>query len=345
MKAAVRKRSNSFDCIRIVAALAVLVSHQYPLTGRQEPHIFNFLTVGSLAVLVFFCLSGYLVSQSWARDPHIGRFILRRLLRIVPALAVVLFVSTFILGPLVTNLTFSEYVFGLWDCFKFLIVHLHYRLPGVFANNPFPVANAANGSLWTIPIEVAWYGILLITGVAGLLRRKWLLLVATIAFASWAFSGDPTEKRVLINIFGASFCAGACLNAYREFWLRRPLTVFAILTALALVLYATGHQYPALFVLLPYLTIALGTADIPLLRNAGRLGDLSYGTYIVAWPTQQTIIHLTANQWAFGWSLSASIVVSLVLAYVSWHWVEKPALGLKHYLSPHRGFKPAFDRS
>ncbi len=51
-------RSNNFDAVRILAALAVLVSHQYALTGRPEPVVRGADTLGGLGVLVFFSISG-----------------------------------------------------------------------------------------------------------------------------------------------------------------------------------------------------------------------------------------------------------------------------------------------
>ncbi|WP_449425032.1 hypothetical protein [Rhodanobacter lindaniclasticus] len=53
-----------------LAAGMVLCSHQFALTGRAERRPFGLLTLGTLGVLVFFAVSGYLVAQSWDRDPH-----------------------------------------------------------------------------------------------------------------------------------------------------------------------------------------------------------------------------------------------------------------------------------
>jgi len=69
---------NNFDVVRVVAALFVVVSHQFALTGLPEPTFLNVHTLGGLGVLVFFSVSGYLVAQSWQADPHVLRFAARR---------------------------------------------------------------------------------------------------------------------------------------------------------------------------------------------------------------------------------------------------------------------------
>jgi peptidoglycan/LPS O-acetylase OafA/YrhL len=61
-----------------------------------------------------------------------------------------------------------------------------------------------------------------------------------------------------------------------------------------------------------------------------RLGDLSYGVYIFAFPVQQLGVHWARQQnWSFAASLFLSATVTLSLAYASWHLVEKRALRLK----------------
>ena len=62
-------RSNSFDFLRVSAALLVLYSHSFALVGLPEPTPMAGQFYGGLAVALFFAMSGYLVCQSWVRDP------------------------------------------------------------------------------------------------------------------------------------------------------------------------------------------------------------------------------------------------------------------------------------
>src|SRR5688500_9554072 len=134
---------NNFDALRLAAALAVLVSHQFLFTGRPQPEVAPGVTLGILAGMVFFSISGYLVSASWRHDPCLGRFLIRRGLRIVPGL------------------------FAAW----LLMAAIDVALPDGFTMNP--VAEV-NGSLWTIPFEVQCY--LLFAAGAVLIRSPALML-------------------------------------------------------------------------------------------------------------------------------------------------------------------------
>ena len=171
---------NNFDFVRLVAASMVLYSHHFILAGRpEEPKVFGIISFGHLAVVMFFSLSGYLVTQSWQSDPHIFRFAMRRILRIWPALAAAVIFCALILGPLVTSSPLIDYFEngGTWSYFKNLIIPRAFHLPGVFENNPYPLS--VNGSLWTIPIEVLCYMVLGAAGFLGLMKKRsvWLMAI------------------------------------------------------------------------------------------------------------------------------------------------------------------------
>src|SRR5262249_48958743 len=151
------------------AATLVLIDHSDPLTGRPgHPGPFGYETLGGFAVAVFFIISGFLVAASWERAPRVGAFMLKRALRIIPAYAVVIAFAVLVLVPLVTDLTLRAYFHDrlTWGYFRSLsFVEVWYSLPGVFAHNAYPLA--VNGSIWTLPIEVAMYIALAAFGLVG----------------------------------------------------------------------------------------------------------------------------------------------------------------------------------
>jgi peptidoglycan/LPS O-acetylase OafA/YrhL len=68
------------------------------------------------------------------------------------------------------------------------------------------------------------------------------------------------------------------------------------------------------------------------IRNYNRLGDYSYGLYIWAFPVQQSIAALIPGV-SVAYMIVISATVSIILAVISWHLVERRALNLKaHYV-------------
>src|SRR4051794_34755403 len=80
---------NNFNFLRLLFASLVILTHSVELVDgspRREPlqQLRLPWTVSHLAVDGFFLLSGYLIAQSWIREPHLLRFLWKRVLRIYP---------------------------------------------------------------------------------------------------------------------------------------------------------------------------------------------------------------------------------------------------------------------
>lgn len=333
--------ANNFDSLRLLAAGMVLCSHQFALTGRPEPHVFGLMTLGTLGVLMFFVISGYLVAQSWDRDPHPLRFAARRLLRIWPGLLAVTCIAAWLLGPLVTEVPLRDYFRSpvTWDYFAQLVFAVRLHLPGVFEHSPYP---AVNGSLWTIPIEVQWYGALLLAGMCRWLRprMRFFLLALVLLYAAYLYFKYDVQHNANAGFFGPDFgieygsffCYGVLLHLFQRVWSRHSLRLFAGLIVLAGVLSAFQQGYAGLYALLPFVVIRVGTWSTPVLRRFGRYGDFSYGMYIYAFMVQQWLVWLMGPRQPYWLGLLASMLCVLVCAVLSWHLVERPALNLKRYL-------------
>lgn len=333
--------ANNFDAVRLLAAGMVLCSHQFALTGRVEPRPFGLLTLGTLGVLVFFAVSGYLVAQSWDRDPHVLHFAAKRFLRVWPGLAVVTAVAALLVGPLATQATLPEYFQSpvTRDYFSQLYLGIRFFLPGVFEQN---VWHVVNGSLWTIPIEVRWYGVLLLTGLCGLLRKRMrlVLLALVLVYAVYIYVVFDVQHNPLARFplpdfgseYGSYFCSGAALYYFRDVWRNHAGWLTAVFVTAAALMVAFDHGYTALFLSLPWLVIRFGTSSTPLLRRAGRYGDFSYGIYIYAYMMQQLTISLIGANHSYWFGLIVSAACTLACAVLSWHLIERPALNLKRRL-------------
>ncbi len=180
----VSSRQNNFNALRLIAAVMVLVSHCFALTGRTEPFAsLSGQTLGELGVSIFFAISGFLIAKSWDTDPAPWRYALKRALRLLPALIVAVLVTALIVGPVVTTLSPSSYFANL-GVYRYMAENsvldtINGRLPGVFVHNVYP--DAVSGSLWTLPVEATAYVGAAALGVVGALNRRWVL--AAISFA------------------------------------------------------------------------------------------------------------------------------------------------------------------
>jgi len=327
------KHTNNFDFLRLFAAFMVLYSHQHALLGLSEPVLGNQFTLGSIGVGIFFAISGYLVMQSWERDPHILRFAIKRFLRIWPGLFVATIIAAFVLGALVSRLSVADYFQhpSTWRYLNNLRLRMSFELPGVFENNPYP--NAVNGSIWTIPLEVRWYLYLLIGGVLTLMRRRWIVLASAILLSAHYFAVYDAENNPDVAYsteFGLYFCVGALMWLYRDKWIMRRHTwaILAMLTGAQACFF--GQTRLGLLLLIGPLVVIIGEASTAYLRRFGRFGDLSYGVYIYAFIVQQTLASSFGYSLSFVAHLALTSVITLVCAWLSWHLIEKRALLLKN---------------
>ncbi|WP_237711947.1 acyltransferase [Rhodanobacter sp. 115] len=202
-------QGNNFDFVRLAAALAVLVSHQFALHARPEPLMFHYQTLGGYAVMVFFAISGYLIASSWAHDSNVWRFSARRLLRIWPGLICTVLLCGLVLGPLVTDLSAGSYFSDptTHRFFGTLLFHVSPFLPGVFPHSP--LAYIPNGVLWTIPIELRCYGYLAILGMIGVLRYRWVTLALLAGLSVWYYGIHDAEAvfaRTHQHLFEVEVC-------------------------------------------------------------------------------------------------------------------------------------------
>lgn len=340
---------NNFHLIRFIAASLVLYGHCYPLTGRGN---YDYLTLASrgifptshMGVCIFFIVSGYLVSQSLQNSQSIKSFIWKRVLRIFPALIVVLLLCTFVLGVFCTTLSFNNYLTSS-ETYKFLKLIKLYpfvqnSLPGVFENNP---EKAVNGSLWTLPYEVTMYIFLVVLQVIGIFKnRKLILTLFIVAFpisTYFIFNANPSRLIPLIHLtlieileFGIFFMVGTIMFLFKD---KIPLKFIYIVIAVFL-WFGLGYFHitnpitikTISFVALPYIVLYLANLKGQL-NNFSKLGDFSYGIYIYAYPIQQMIVNYnTANISILKLFLLSSLAV-LPLSIMSWYFVEERALRYK----------------
>ena len=341
----VRGRDNNFNLIRIVAALAVLISHGVILpagSGTVDPlYRLAGVELGRLAVDAFFVISGFLVTASLVSRRDGRAYLAARALRIFPGLLAMLLLTVLVLGPMTTKSTLAEYLgsretIGYFVRNAILLLNIQETLPGVFEHNP--LAGVVNGPLWTLTFELKFY--LLLFGLwwstswlVAPARRVRLLARLVLALAIIALIGHLLDLLVLPGEragleLGFHFFTGATFFLYRD---RISLSRRRLLVALALLVLSTSIDGVFAITLLPclaYVLLYLALVPAGPIRRWNRLGDYSYGIYIYGFPIQQWLIEgMPGIEPAALIAVSAAIVTSL--AVVSWHVVEAPALARK----------------
>jgi peptidoglycan/LPS O-acetylase OafA/YrhL len=344
-------RENHFNLLRLLLAAGVLLSHCFILVGggyrALEPWIWftqGEQMLGTLCVQGFFIISGYLVSESFERAPHLRPYTTARILRIYPAAIACALIVGVLLGPLVSSQSQADY-FVSADLREFLVSATTYLdlnakdyVHGVFATNPVP--NRLNGPLWTISWELLCYLLLIPVGIVLYRQRRralrtamfvGLLVCAFIGAWEVALRPLPTDHASGLLVFWGYFSIGIL---GRELLPKLPrhwgLTTAAVV--LFLVISRLQASMPALAIASPFLfgyaLLNLAT-QLPLrLLAFNRLGDFSYGTYLWAWPVQQTVVFLLPGLGPAGLFLLA-MPATLGLAAASWYWLERPALQWK----------------
>jgi peptidoglycan/LPS O-acetylase OafA/YrhL len=346
-------RDNNFNLIRIVAAYAVLVTHSFALvTGTEYAEPFRNsigMTMGSIAVDIFFVTSGFLVTASLLTRQFTIDFLWARILRIYPALCVMLLLTVFGLGLFYTTNTWTSYLANnktyeyFWRCLT-LFTGVEYKLPGVFESNPYK--GSVNGSLWTLPYEIKMYAILAIIWIflRVLPHNRAKAFKITICFCA-LFAGllvvlahfNLSEHAIVVlpGLTGSRFTwlfymffTGAAFFVLKD-WIILSHALL-IICVVALILATFNQQLFSIVYVSTLAYVLFYIAYIPsgLIRKYNKLGDYSYGVYIYAFPVQQSIVALVSGTSVFLLVFSSTII-TFACAALSWHFLEKHAMKLK----------------
>ncbi len=347
------KDKNNFDAIRLIAALMVIFSHSFPLTGlavnTNEPLalITGNNDFGHLGISVFLFVSGYLICNSLRKNSAPVQFFKKRFLRMIPALGILILIAIFIVGPIFTTLSIKEYfsLKGTWIYFENIILFRpQYTLPGVFEN--CPKSGIVDGSLWTLAYEFLFYAALfcLFTIVK---QTKHIAVIGIILFIlstviMLRYETPITQNKYVIPFLQLSisntldlfnyFIAGVimnCINIQKKY---TPL-----LLAVGLILFSISFFKIILlnkilfFIAVPVITYSLAFSDKIKLNALTKYGDFSYGIYLYGFVIQQALISALVpkplNVYLF---FMITACFSYFFGFLSWRFVERPALQFKY---------------
>jgi peptidoglycan/LPS O-acetylase OafA/YrhL len=356
--------NNSFNALRLVFAATVLVSHTLALGGFASEGVLGRTTIGTLAVEGFFALSGYLITASALRN-HVGKFLWLRTVRIVPGFWVCLVLTAFgfafvgwhhlsksVKSDCVLSCYFAADPSPVGYVFHNALLKIHQPSIGDSLSTSTAMWGW-NGSLWTIYFEVLCYLIVAALSLAGILRKRHIVLVlASLVWVGvFVITAVPQFNRHFTAIEHANvlqmaqvfpvFLAGSLLYLYREVvvdsgWM--ALMCVALFTGgffLPLGAHSTIFTLSSVAItapLLAYPLLWLG-GHLPLSR-VGKTDDYSYGVYLYAFPIQQLLLDFDVQHRGLAAYLGLTVLLTAVMALASWWIVERNALALRKWSLP-----------
>ena len=309
-------RNNNLNVLRFLAALMVIFSHAFPLTGNGKDFLMRWsggqVSFGEVAVSAFFFYGGFLIMKSMERKKTAKAYFRARCLRIFPALWITVLLCMFVLGPLMTTLSLKDYLLngGTWKYLLNAVLIPAHDLPGVFENAPF--VPTVNGSLWTLTVEFGCYILCFVFYKLGFADRKKALISLPLVAAGGAAAFLLLREQELIQSAvhpALFFYLGMLAYLFRD---RIPARGWiALLCAAAWAASVLLGGYPLFGLLtLPYILLFLAFGTKRTLSGFGRKRELAYGIYLSGWPLQQVLIACFPGiGWAVNFAAGAALSI------------------------------------
>jgi peptidoglycan/LPS O-acetylase OafA/YrhL len=338
------KNANAFDLLRLILSIFVVITHGYLIGGygANDPleKIMNFkspFSLGTIGVMGFFSLSGYLITASFERYHNPLVFVYHRLFRILPGFWVCLIVTALFLAP--ATYTFHNHtLFGFsWkDSLSYIQSNFFVTIKQWSIGSTLERAaykESINGSLWSLFPELICYTFTFIAGILGVFRSNKIILLV---FCFWFFSLYVMKNHgfnhgptfIMLNDLGrmqiyTSYICGCLLYVYSDSIIIDTRGVLFLLIVSILCLRFGG--FSSISPLLISVIIIRGFSSFTLkIRH-----DLSYGIYIYSFPLQQLLYGCFGSSLPVAIYVSFSIIGSCIFAFLSFILVEKPFISMR----------------
>lgn len=348
IETAFNPRQNAIGFLRFFFAALVVFSHSFPLGGFATEPLWRFSRgqehFGTIAVMCFFIVSGFLITRSRASAKTTADYLWHRFLRIMPGFWACLLVTAVLFAPLAYWLEHGALrgVSALYDGPVLTYLKANWRLTIRIHNigdllQHLPMKGAINGSLWTLDYEFRCYLCIAVLGLFGwIMRLRMLTLAITLLLygVHIRVGANPEALARLVPHFAdvvalklaLYFFVGATFFLYKEYV---PMNAWLAATALLLAGYGL---YAGCFrvtgpLCLSY--VVLYTACRLPITDFDRRGDFSYGLYLYAFPVQQLLSLAGIPRVGYLPYFLCSLSLSAGFGMLSYFMIEKPALALK----------------
>ena len=338
------KYRKEIDGLRAIAVVPVILFH----AGFSE------FSGGFVGVDVFFVISGYLITTIILSEKENGTFSLvnfyeRRARRIIPALFLVLLISTLLSWLWLSPWHMKDFSQSLVAVSLFSSNILFWKKTGYWGvdNELKPLLHT-----WSLAVEEQYYVLFpLFLMIMWRFRKRWMLssfllvAIASLLFSQWAAFNAPTANFFLLptRLWELAIGAGiAFYLLYRKNIIRSLLSHKVVdellgwlglsLIGYAVFIFDENTPFPSVYALVP----TIGTALVIIFSSketiAGKLlgsklfvgvGLISYSAYLWHQPLFAFARHRSLQEPS---SLLFAVlsVSSLLIAFISWKYVETP---------------------
>ena len=332
------------DGLRAVAVIPVIFFH----AG------FEAFAGGFVGVDVFFVISGYLITSIILAEKENGtfsiiRFYERRARRILPALFVVILSCLPFAWLWLTPTHLEDFSQSVWAVSLFSSNVLFWLERGYFgtAAELKPLLHT-----WSLAVEEQYYVLFpLFLSLVWWLRRRWIfaaiiiLGVVSLGLAEWGVQRWPSATFFLLPTRAWELMIGACValliiygkqpsELVAEYRIASELAGFVGLAMIAwsVFLFDESVPFPSFYALVPTIGTALIIQFSSTRTLVGRMlatrhlvsiGLISYSAYLWHQPLFVFARHRSLTEPGAFVFLALS-VLTMLLAYLSWRYVEKP---------------------
>jgi exopolysaccharide production protein ExoZ len=337
-------RYYNVQVLRFLAAFAVVVGHAFIFTSQKIPISADIVELGGWAggwsVTLFFCISGFVITHG-AQQLSAGQFLAHRLARIYPAYwLAVLFVCAAKLA-LLGGVPVAE--------LSLLSATL---LPA--GERPYPLWIE-----WSLIYEVFFYTMFALLWIrrsnriviAGMSIWLLLILAAALKYPDWASARYPTPAQLVFSGRNVPFVLGVFC-----YYLRGSLT--PALRTILLTLFPAGLAGIVAFSSTDMKILASSLAAFGLLscvvskpskveRDAVpvKLGDFSYGIYLVHIATITILLSIGFKQYQNPWLIVIAVTAMGTTAGAIYGFIELTMYRQIRRLIDHRFARRAVLRS
>jgi peptidoglycan/LPS O-acetylase OafA/YrhL len=359
MKAALLGHDERLQSLRGLAAFSVMVGHASLLLPPTPLSIAQgTLFEQNSAVVFFYVLSGFVLSESLRRGGSTRSFAIRRLGRLLPV-----FWCSIVLGTTAAIVMRHAPIAGAssWYNSNFLGIGTS---PRDIALNVAGLSTTINGALWSIQVELFLIPILplavvvadRLSNVQNLFAFVVLCVISDGMLLPLSFAHPNIRPVTYLYCFYAGLLIPRVLSSAN--WCRfaqngKVVTIELIVAAVlhflcmhGLFTWQTKFVCDALISAHLVAYVVSSPAVTGILRHPAlvRLGDCSYSFYaygqIILVSVAFALFGLSSTRW---WdtkptlfivsALGGALAIALPLAYASYRWIEVPGIGLARILS------------